>query len=187
MVSFDVVSLFTNVPMELAIQVTEHYLRNDPELEIHTPLTVEEIISLLKLCLNATYLRFRGSYYQQIHGTAIGSPVSVVVANLVIEEVEQRAINSFSDTKRLFWKQYVDDPFTAIHKFHQRLNSVVDSLKFTFEVEVDRHLPFLDVMVHRNGDGLVSISVYTHLDQYLQFTSHHPTTHKSSVVCTFFH
>ena len=96
MVSFDVVSLFTSVPMELAIQVTEHYLRNDPELEIRTPLTVEEIISLVKLCLKATYLQFRGSYYQQIHGTAMGSPVSVVVANLVIEEVEQRAISTLN-------------------------------------------------------------------------------------------
>ena len=45
-------------------------------------------------------------------------------------------------------------------------------------------------MVHREGDGLISTSVYgknTHTDQYLQFTSHHPTTHKSSVVRTLFH
>ena len=84
MVSFDVVSLFTNMSTELAIQVAEHYLRNDSELEIRTLLPVEEIISLLELCLNATYLQFRGSYYQQIHGTAMGSPVSIVVAaNLV--------------------------------------------------------------------------------------------------------
>lgn len=73
MVSFDVVSLFTNVPTELAIQVAEHYLRIDPELEVRTPLPVEEIISLLEVCLNSTYLQFRGSYYQQIHGTAMGS------------------------------------------------------------------------------------------------------------------
>ena len=73
MVSFNVVALFTNVPTELAIQVAEHYLRIDPELEVHTPLPVEEIISLLELCLNSTYIQFRGSYYQQIHGTAMGS------------------------------------------------------------------------------------------------------------------
>ena len=42
--------------MELAIKVAEHYLRNDSELEVSTPLPVEEIISLLELSLNATYL-----------------------------------------------------------------------------------------------------------------------------------
>ena len=40
-------------------------------------------------------------YYQQIHGTAMGSPVSVVVANLVMEEVEQMAISTFLDTSML--------------------------------------------------------------------------------------
>ena len=60
--------------------------------------------------------------------------------------------------------RYVDDTFTAIqpqliHKFHQHLNSVVDSINFTFEVEVDGHLPFLDVMVRREGDGWSDIYI----------------------------
>ena len=112
-----------------------------------------------------------------------------------MEKVEQRAISTFPDTKPLFWKRYVDDTFSAIepqlmHKFHQHLNSVVNSIKFTFEVEVDDHLPFLDVIVRRDSDGLISTSVYrkkTHTDQYLQFASHHPTTNKSFVVRTLFH
>ena len=37
-----------------------------------------DICSLLSLCLKAPYLVFEGRVYQQVHGTAMGSPVSVV-------------------------------------------------------------------------------------------------------------
>ena len=49
-----------------------------------TRLDVDEIVTLLQLCFSATYMCFRGDYYQQIFGTAMGSPVSVKVANLVM-------------------------------------------------------------------------------------------------------
>ena len=93
LVSFDVVSLFTRVPTTCAIQVTRERLLGDSSLSDRTSLTVEDICSLLKLCLEATYLSFRGRIYQQVHGTAMGSPVSVVVANLVMEDIEQKALN----------------------------------------------------------------------------------------------
>ena len=37
-----------------------------------------------------------GVIYQQIHGTAMGSPVSVVIANLVMEAVEEGALETFA-------------------------------------------------------------------------------------------
>ena len=43
----------------------------------------------------------------------MGSPVSVTVANLVIEDVEDRAISSYH-TAVPFWNRYVDDTCTAI-------------------------------------------------------------------------
>ena len=51
----------------------------------------------------------------------MGSPVSVVVANLVIEDVEERALRDFSTPIR-FWKRYVDDICAAV------LKSQVDTL-----------------------------------------------------------
>ncbi len=52
----------------------------------------DEIITLLKFGLDATDLAYKGKVYQQVYGTAMGSPVSVAVANLVMD-VEQRALN----------------------------------------------------------------------------------------------
>ena len=58
LVSFDVVSLFTRVPTSLAIQVAKERLESDTHLAERSFLTVTEIITLLKFCLDATYLAF---------------------------------------------------------------------------------------------------------------------------------
>ena len=50
----------------------------------------------------ATSLSFRRKVYQQVHGTVMGSPVFVVVANLVIEDVEERALATFHSPPRLW-------------------------------------------------------------------------------------
>ena len=55
------------------------------------------------------------------------------------------------------------------------------------EVESGGQLPFLDVLIHRETDGSISTSVYkkaSHTDCYLDFRSHHPISHKRSVVST---
>ena len=79
LVSFDVVSLFTKIPVNLAVKVAGERLREDASLP------VEDIIHLLSFCLITTQFAYNGTYYQQVFGTAMGSPVSAVIANLVME------------------------------------------------------------------------------------------------------
>ena len=164
-------------------------MENDNHLDDQTLLSVGSIISLLELCLNATYLQFKGNFYQQTQGTAMGSPMSVTIANLVMEDVEQRALNSFVGAKPLFWKRYVDDICTAVEVLHEHLNSIEPSIQLTRELKEDGGLPFLDVQLKRSADGSVSTLVYrkkTHTDQYLYFSSNHPLAHKRSVINTLF-
>lgn len=47
LVSFDVVSLFTNVPIHLATEVAQHRLRDDADLKDHTGLSVSQLPFLL--------------------------------------------------------------------------------------------------------------------------------------------
>ena len=89
-------------------------------------------------------LKFTRSYYQQVFGTAMGSPVSTVFANMVMEDVEQRALAT-SLVKPFFWKRYVDDVISAVsgneaERLLSHLNSVEPSIQFTLEREKDRHL-----------------------------------------------
>ena len=153
LLSFDVVSLFTRIPVDLAIKVAKERLRNDASLGQRTSLPVEDIIELLSFCLNTTYFVFEGTYYQQVFGTAMGSLVSAVIANLVMEDVEQRALAS-TPVNPSFWKRFVDDVISAVSEnvidvLLQHLNSIEPSIQFTVERETDRKLAILDTCVHR--------------------------------------
>ena len=144
--SFDVVSLFTCVPVELAVEIAKQRLSRDEDLPTRTSLTVQEVVRLLSFCLNATYLSFRGEHYQQTFGTAMGSPVSVTVANLVMEVVEGRALAT-TDIPLRFWKRYVDDTCTALPRSRCQellghLNSTEATIQFTLELESEGELPF---------------------------------------------
>nr|VZI04072.1 unnamed protein product [Spirometra erinaceieuropaei] len=79
----------------------------------------------------------------------MGSPVSGLVAELVLQELEKIA---FLQHEPVFWRRYVDDTFVIVKKdmlqhFHSLLNAVVPDIKFTREEEQEQQLPFLDVLV----------------------------------------
>ena len=72
LVSFDVKSLFTSIPLQLALDCTETAITNSTH---ELPLPKDDIMDLLKLCLTFSF-----KHYKQLHDTAMGSPVSDVVA-----------------------------------------------------------------------------------------------------------
>ena len=115
---------------------------------------------------------FQGRFYQQTEGAAIWSPISPMVANLFMEDLEVQAIRT-SPTPPSLWKRFVDDTFTIIKKkdrnsFLQHLNSIHNNIKFTCEeVRDDGSMPFLDILVTPKEDGSLSTSVFrkpTHTD-----------------------
>ena len=98
-------------------------------------LMVDDIMSLLSMCLDVTFLSLGVKVYQQVQGTAMGSPASVVVTNLMMEDIEERALSTFHSTP-CFWKRYVDDTCTALHPdlteaYHDHLNSTEPCVQFT--------------------------------------------------------
>ena len=123
----------------------------------HTPLPKDKLLSLLRLCLSSTTFCYYGTVYQQIFGTAMGSPVSVVVANVVMEHIEDLALRS-SPVPIVFWKRYVDGvlsvvPTNQVDEMIAHINSIDHNIQFTSEREVERVIPFLDVEIMRNVDG----------------------------------
>ena len=88
MVSFDVVSLFTSIPTALALQVTKNKLEADLTILERTNMSVDSIMNLLEFVLDNNYFIVDGTFYKQIFGCPMGSPVCAILANLVMEYVE---------------------------------------------------------------------------------------------------
>ena len=187
LVSFEVVSLFTSIPVELAIQVATDGLCNDDTLHDRTAIPVDDIIDLLDFCLSTTNFKYDNTHYQQVivFGTARGSLVSAVIANLVTKDLEQRALST-SLIQLCIWKRYVNEvcatvKSSLVQTLHQHLNNSEQSIQFTVERETNREISFLDVSIRRRDNGQLSTKVYrkpTHTERYLAFDSHHPVTHK---------
>ena len=90
--------------------------------------------------------------FQQVHGTAMGSPVSVVIANMVMESVKERILTTF-DEPPAFWNRYVDDVCCVMTSdwFHHHVNKIEPCIQFILEVDKEGHLPFLDVLMKRRA------------------------------------
>nr|VZI24887.1 unnamed protein product [Spirometra erinaceieuropaei] len=189
MVSFDVTSLFTSIPPNVAREVLHKRLEEAYD-ETQNALKIEHLMRLFEFC-QQTFFTFAGETYEQIKGTPMGSPVSGLVAELILQELEKIA---FLQHEPVFWRRYVDDTFVIVKKdmlqhFHSLLNAVFPDIKFTREEEQEQQLPFLDVLVRRNLNGELETTVYrkaTNTTQLLSFHSNHPVAHKRSCMKTLF-
>ena len=76
LVSFDVESLFTNVPIDKSVQVIRGLLRNDSSLEERTAMDADRVAELVEVCPSSTHFCFQHKFYQQKEVAAMGSSVS---------------------------------------------------------------------------------------------------------------
>lgn len=74
MISFDVVSLFTKVPVDEAMKVISEMLEKDESIYERTMMSPSEGCMLISLCLRSTYFLFKDASYEQWDGAAMGSP-----------------------------------------------------------------------------------------------------------------
>ena len=86
MVSFDVNSLFTNVPLEKTIKITLKKIYD--RKEIINEITNPEMKELLTLCTKNVYFTFDNQVYKQNDGVAMRSPLGPVLAGTFMVELE---------------------------------------------------------------------------------------------------
>ena len=151
-VSFDVVSLVTKVPID--VEAAQQKLENDLSFSNCSTLTPSRITDLLSLILRSTNFRYNGSIYEQTEGAAVGSAVSVVIANLYMVSFEEHAVTSSSCKPRIC-KCYVDGNFTilardSVENFQRHFNHQQPSICLTMETESNKNSPSSTLHLQEN-------------------------------------
>ena len=86
MVSFDVESLFTNIPTLETIEIILN--RAFKHSEIFHQMNRKTLKNLLIICTQKSHFQFNGNYYDQLDGVAMGSPLGPLFANLFMDEFD---------------------------------------------------------------------------------------------------
>ena len=105
MISYDVCSLFTSIPLKETIDIAVNLIFDKyPDLKI----TRQELKKLFEFATSGTHFLFDGSYYDQIDGVMLGSPLGPVLANLFMGFHEKRWLDQFQFCQVLLYRRYVD-------------------------------------------------------------------------------
>ena len=148
---------------------------------------------LLTLVVKSSCFVLNDTYYQQIDGVAMGSPLEPTFANLFLVYYEHNRLkNCRLQFKSKFYRRYVDDIFLMfekkehVKKFFWYMNSRHRNNKFTFEEEQDNKILFLDISITRVWNELQT-SLFrkkTFSGVYLNFNSHLPNMYKKGLIDT---
>ena len=149
LVSYDVSSLFTNVPLDETIEilVNRAFTNNWFNTTHNLDLTRMDLVDLLSVATKGQLFQFDGALYEQTDGVAMGSPLEPLLANIFMSSIE--ATLERQGKLPSFYRRYVDDTLTIMPDlatattFLHTLNSAHTSVKFTMEVEKNGKLSFL--------------------------------------------
>ena len=110
MTSFDVDSLFTNIPLDETIDICVCKLFGRKRK--FNGFTKVNFKQLLQYAVKDSLLMFNGQYYIQCDGVAMGSPLGPTLANIFLcywEEMWlQKCPKNFAP---VYYKRYMDDTF----------------------------------------------------------------------------
>ncbi|XP_069970997.1 uncharacterized protein [Penaeus vannamei] len=191
MASFDVESLFTNVPLHETTELIVNNL-NISHLD-KFGLDKVHFRKLLEITAHHSVFCFDDCLYTQTDGVAMGSPLGPSYANAFLCHHEQDWLEQCPlEFKPLHYRRYIDDTFllfkhpSHVNLFLDYLNSKHPSIKFTCEIQKDNQLPFLDTIV-TNNNGNFHTSIYrkpTFTGLGLHFLSFTPYIYKINSVKT---
>lgn len=157
----DVASLYPSIPIPYGLQAVRSFLlsfRTRDWQERPTPGDVTNgqidlIIDLLEWVLKNNYMQFMGVIYHQLTGTAMGTPVAVMFADIVLAYLERSCV---ARCKPTYYSRYLDDLFIILHKDYkdeivQRFNAQCSSIQLDAVTNGNSGV-YLDLMISISPD-----------------------------------
>ncbi|XP_062710896.1 uncharacterized protein LOC134288971 [Aedes albopictus] len=131
------------------------FLTNVLQRSTHSEYNIKDNFEIAEYIRNIT-LRREDKFYIQLFGTAMGSPLSPVLADIVMNTLLDNTRRQIPFEMPVL-KKFVDDlilvlPVDQVDLF----NIYKPHIQFTKEEKIDGKLPFLDMIVTRNPDQILS-------------------------------
>ena len=151
MASFDVKSLFTNIPLRKCIDLAVSYITDG---NTNLKLSKVDLVKLFSIATAQTHFLFDGKVFDQRDGVAMSSPLAPVLTNLFLGHHDHSWLSKYKGPSIRFYRRYVDDTFCLFNNEHDAslffdfLNSQHDNITFTMEKESNNTLAFLDVFIN---------------------------------------
>ncbi|CAF3024274.1 unnamed protein product [Rotaria sp. Silwood2] len=185
-VTMDVTDLYTMIPQEGGVAAIKKLMEAFGLRQIDG-FKKEIILALTRFAITNNYFYLDGSYYKQIRGGAMGSPLTLTIANAYMFFVE-RPISKWANRTCSLYYRYIDDLFimSNVHadilkglvKFWNRLDNNI-----VFSECIGHTAEYLDVKLENRGGKLVS-EVYhkpSYEPYFLPFTSIHALHIKKNI------
>ena len=176
-VSYNVTSLFTNIPLQETIHIAIKLIfKHNPNLNI----TKKELKKLSLFATSQTHFIFNRKFYNQTDGVAMVSPLALVLANIFMGFHKSKWFNEYNLNKPKFYLRYVDDILAAFDNeqdslnFLDFLNKRHTNIKFTIEKQIKHSIAFLDVFISGINNQNLTFQTYhksTYIDLLLNFKS----------------
>ena len=185
-VSYDVSSLFTNIPLSETIELSVNLILDaNPNLKINK----KDLTKIFRFATSQSHFLFNGKFFNQIDGVAMGSPLAPVLANIFMGINEDKWIDNFDGNKPVFYRRYVDDILAVFDneqdatKFFNHLNNQHKNIKFTMETNLNNQMPFLDTLITNINDNIITKTYHkpTYTGLLLNFTSFTPFSYKNNL------
>ena len=115
MVSFDVTSLYTNIPIIDTLNIIKDYVHSDDQFARKTAIPQDKFLDLVNLVLTTTWYTFNSQFYQQTDGVAMGGPASSTTAEIYMQAHESTAISTALHPPKV-WERFVDDVYSIVKR-----------------------------------------------------------------------
>jgi len=146
------------------------------------------MITFLEVTLQQNYFSFCNNIYQPEKGVSMGSPISNMVEEIFLQDLEKTHLKQILDKQNItFYTRYVDDILLIYNTkhitpeiIHSYINKIHPNLQFTPTLEHNNSVSFLDLLIIRHPTQ-IEIDIFrkpTTTDTTINYTSNHPTEHK---------
>ena len=184
--TLDVCNLYTMIPQIDGVLSFKKML-DKLNLKHVSGLSTETIIKLSRYVLQNNYFTYNSRYYHQIRGGAMGSPLTLTMANCYMYFYELDIIKQITNSGGLYMR-YIDDIFIVINwptrHLHKQINTWNNfDVNIKLNPHVDQSVNFLDITIE-NKNGQLFTKVYhkpSHEPYFLPYNSIHPLHIKKNI------